>query len=101
MWEDFLTHWNGRSLFLESSLITNIDLRLHTDAAGSIGYGEIFGYRWFSGVWTTEFLRLARHTKSSSLLELVPIVTSAYLLGAEWSRHRIIFFVTIKLSSTF
>ncbi|CAF1618610.1 unnamed protein product [Rotaria magnacalcarata] len=92
MWEEFLMHWNGRSLFLESSLITNVDLCLFTDAAGSYGYGGIFGSKWFSGNWDDDFIRLAHHKRNITLLELMPIVISAVLWGANWSRRRIIFY---------
>ncbi|CAF3366955.1 unnamed protein product [Rotaria socialis] len=92
MWEEFLTRWNGRSLFLESSLITNVDLCLFTDAAGSYGYDGIFGSKWFSGNWDDDFIRLAHHKRNITLLELMPIVISAVLWGANWSRRRIIFY---------
>ncbi|CAF4516564.1 unnamed protein product, partial [Rotaria socialis] len=71
MWEEFLIHWNDRSLFLESSPITNVDLCLFTDVAGSYGY--------------------AHHKRNSTLLELMPTVISAVLWGANWSRRRTIF----------
>ena len=92
MWEEFLMNWNGHSLFLESCSINNSDLSLYTDAAGSHGYGGIFGSQWFVGSWDDEFLQLAGHTRNSTLLELVPIVISAYLWGIQWARRRIVFY---------
>ena len=92
MWHEFLTHWNGRSLFLESALTTNTHLQLYTDAAGSEGYGGIFGSKWFTGLWTSEFLRLIKHTRGSTLLELVPIVSSAVVWGSHWIGKRIVFY---------
>ena len=92
MWDHFLSNWNGHSLFLDSSLITNVDLRLFTDAAGGFGYGGIFGSQWFSALWSPEFLRLAGSTRNSSLIELVPIVAAAWLWGRGWSRQRIVLY---------
>ena len=92
MWREFLQNWNGQSLFLEYLPVTNFDLRLYTDAAGGHGYGGIFGSKWFSSSWTPEFHRFLSGTRSSSLIELIPIVTAALLWGAEWTRRRIIFY---------
>ena len=91
MWHEFLTHWNGRSLFLNSPPVSNVHLQLYTDAAGSEGYGAIFGSKWFTGLWTEEFIRLIKHTRSSTLLELVPIVSSAVVWGSHWIGKRIVF----------
>ena len=90
MWDHFLSEWNGHSLFLVSSLITNVDLRLFTDAAGGLGYGGIFGSRWFSAIWTSTFRQLPGFTRNSTLIELVPIVVAACVWGRYWSRQRII-----------
>ncbi|CAF2151045.1 unnamed protein product [Rotaria magnacalcarata] len=60
--------------------------------ADSYGYGGIFGSKWFSGIWDDDFIGLALHKRNSTLLELMPIVISAVLWGANWSRRRIIFY---------
>lgn len=91
MWSDFLHHWNGQCLFLEHLPVSNRDLCLYTDAAGSTGYGGIFCSQWFANSWTSEFLPLIHKAQGSTLLELVPIVSAAVLWGPQWSRQRIIF----------
>ena len=40
MWKMFLSKWNGRSFFLESTPTPAQNLELYTDAAGSIGFGD-------------------------------------------------------------
>ena len=42
MWLFFLKHWNGVSVFYESTLTSNADMELYTDASSTIGYGDIF-----------------------------------------------------------
>ena len=91
MCHEFLTRWNGRSLFLNSPPVSNVHLQLYTDAAGSEGYGAIFGSKWFTGLWTEEFIRLIKHTRGSTLLGLAPIVSSAVVWGSHWIGTRIVF----------
>ena len=47
MWETFLTGWNGRSFFLNSSVTPSPHLERFTDAA--IGLGGYFNGKWFQG----------------------------------------------------
>ena len=50
MWKAFFVGWNGRSLFLDTT-VTPPDLELHTDAAGSVGFGGYFCGKWLQGSW--------------------------------------------------
>ena len=72
MWKIFLSKWNGRSFFLESTPTPAQNLELYTDAAGSIGFGGYFQGRWFQGAigprkcsWTNN-RQLVLNGKSSS-----------------------------------
>ena len=91
MWGHFLTNWNCHYFFLDHDPVSNADLCLFTDAAGGVGYGGLFRSHWFASSWS-DFLRIFPHTRSSSLLELIPIVSAAFLWGAQWSRRRILFY---------
>lgn len=51
VWKNFLEHFNGRTFFLEERWSFSTPLKLYTDAAGSKGYGAIFGSHWFFGAW--------------------------------------------------
>ena len=50
LWFRFLDHFNGKSFFLDDKWLTSPNLDMYTDAAGSLGYGAIFGKRWLYGV---------------------------------------------------
>ena len=47
MWKAFLSGWNGRSFFSDSTVFTSPDLELYTDAASSVGFGGYFNGQWF------------------------------------------------------
>ena len=46
VWLTFLGQFNGRTFFLHEKWETSSSLQLYTDAAGSKGYGAIFGKHW-------------------------------------------------------
>ena len=50
MWKIFLSKWNGRSFFLESTPTPAQNLELYTDAAGSVGFGDISAASAFRAV---------------------------------------------------
>ena len=54
MWETFLKHWNGVSLFLQPEQTTSLSLQLYTDASGSIGFGGYLAGQWFQSSWLPE-----------------------------------------------
>ena len=37
--------------FLYSNWEGSNTLDLHTDASGALGFGEVFGKKWFQGAW--------------------------------------------------
>ena len=39
---EFLTHFNGKSFFLDLQWLSSPHLHLYTDASGSLGYGAVF-----------------------------------------------------------
>ena len=51
MWKEFISNWNGSNLFLSSTWHDTNTLDLHTDASGTLGYGGIFGRKWFQRKW--------------------------------------------------
>lgn len=53
MWLQFLTEFNDRSFFLYDIWETSQTLQRFTDAAGSTGFGAVFGAHWFQGLWPT------------------------------------------------
>ena len=43
LWLEFLSHYNGKSFFLDFHWLSSQHLHLNTDASGSLGYGAVFG----------------------------------------------------------
>ena len=87
LWLSFLENFNGRSFFLRDVWDTSQTLQLYTDAAGSIGFGAVFGSHWLHGLWP-------EHWKSYNiaLLELFPIVIAVHIWGSFMADKRVIFF---------
>ena len=91
MWAEFLSEWNGISIFLEPGFTSTHDLELYTDASGTISYGGYYRGRWFQGRWPTFLLVDHDASVSMEFLELYPIVVSALIWGQKWSGKRILF----------
>lgn len=97
MWLYFLTKWNGVSMFYNINNISSDDMRLYTDASGSLGYGGYYIYKgvglWFSEKWPSCVSNIAGDDKEVSIAfrELYPIVVAAILWGHMWKKHRIVF----------
>lgn len=70
-WLIFLTHFNGKSLFLSQEWVTAAALHLYTDASGALGYGAVFGSKWFFGKWPNHWAG-----QNITLLEMFPIVAA-------------------------
>ena len=87
LWQSFLDDFNGRSFFLNDAWHDSLSLNLYTDAAGSLGYGGIFGSEWFFGVWPDDWKQL-----NITILEFYPIVLSVLLFGDKMRNQRITFF---------
>jgi len=56
MWSLFLTGWNGRSFFLDTSATPCLEIELFTDAASTVGFGGYFKGEWFQGRWPPHLL---------------------------------------------
>lgn len=91
MWQLFLSDWNGANFFLSTSWVDSDSLLLHTDASGSLGFGGIFGSKWFQGGWQTN-QQLGQPGISIAWQELFALVVACHLWGKEFSNKRILFF---------
>ena len=86
LWQSFLTGFNGRSFFLEDFWDSSDKLELYTDAAGSLGFGAVFGRKWCYGKWPDNWLH-----QNIAMLEFYPIVLSLYLWGHQMQNRCILF----------
>ena len=63
LWLEFLTHFTGKSFFLEFQWLSSLHLHLYTDASGSLGYGAVFPENWFYGPWPPEMFPIVLSIK--------------------------------------
>ncbi|XP_052797235.1 uncharacterized protein LOC128229385 [Mya arenaria] len=86
LWYSFLDKYNGCTLLTGDRFISSDTLHLHTDAAGSKGFGCTHMSSWTYGVFTEK-------TKSHhiNILELYPITLAVFLFGKSWHNKNILF----------
>lgn len=89
VWHTFLESFNGRALWM-SEPVSNFDLELFTDAAGSTGYGAFFHGQWSAGTWPGEWIEVG-FTKNLVLLELFPVVLAVVLWGGAFKDRKVRF----------
>ena len=78
IWLEFLSHFNGVSVFLGSAWQSSPGLQLFTDAAAGVGFGAYFQGKWVQGHWPDDVLL---NPPSIAFLELYPIVVSLLCWG--------------------
>ena len=83
MWQAFLSGWNGRSFFLDSTVTPSPKLELFTDAASTVGFGGYFNGKWFQGRWLPHMVLSKEKGISIEWQELFPIVVAC----AIWYPH--------------
>ena len=81
VWHTFLETYNGRAIWMAGP-VSNFDLDLVTDAAGSTGYGAFFKGRWSAEAWPESWVA-AGFERNLVLLELFPVVVAIELCGEE------------------
>ncbi|XP_061195748.1 uncharacterized protein LOC133203975 [Saccostrea echinata] len=50
VWLSFLSNYNGSTMFLPDRWLNSTEIKLYTDASGSIGYSAVLGSQWFQGI---------------------------------------------------
>ena len=86
VWLSFLENFNGKTFFYTVHWDGQSSLELFSDAAGSKGYGAIFGKHWFFGAWPDTWKLL-----NITFLEFFPIVIALRLWGPSMADRCIIF----------
>lgn len=87
VWLSFLYQYNGKSFFLPDRWLTSTKLQLYTDAAGSLGYGAVFGKHWLYGSWPDKWKAF-----NITILELYPIVIAVETWGHLMANRCVVFF---------
>lgn len=86
-WLSFLQNYNGASFFIDENFLTGNYLSLYTDSSKTIGWGAVYGKKWFYGQWP--------HTWRSyniATLELYPIVLALATWGHSWKNRSVCFY---------
>ena len=91
MWMEFLSNWNGVSLFYGGDFTSSFDIQLHTDAASTAGFSVVYKTHWISKKWPAEMPSIPDNLASMAFMELYPIVVAAYIFGREWQQKKIMF----------
>lgn len=86
VWHNFLEHFNGKAFFLHEKWLLAQPLTLYTDAAGSKGYGAIFGTHWLYGEWPESW------KKKHCIFGAFPIVLALHVWGRNMSDQCIMLF---------
>ena len=74
------------NFFLQDFWDSSDKLGLFTDAAGSLGFGAVFGKKWCYRKWPDNWLH-----QNIALLEFYPLVLSLYLWGHHMKNRSILF----------
>ena len=91
MWIEFLTNWNGVSLFYERDFTNSFDIQLYTDAASTAGFSVVYKIHWISEKWPPKMPTIPDNLASMAFMELYPIFVAAYIFGKEWKTKKIMF----------
>ena len=85
-WQEFITNFNGKSIFLQEEWISSAKLNMYSDASGSLGYAAVLGSHWFANAWLDIHMPY-----QIAIKELFPIVIALELWGHKLCNHKIVF----------
>lgn len=88
MWLNFLEYFNGKTLW-QQAFITDTEVCLATDAAGSVGFGAIWNSHWCASSWHLRWVKNV-FWKNIVLLELFPVIVSVEIWGSQIANRRIL-----------
>ncbi|MCG8031789.1 MAG: hypothetical protein JAZ03_06400 [Candidatus Thiodiazotropha taylori] len=92
LWLKFFTDFNGVSVFHDRFWVSNEDLQLFTDSAGSsnLGFGAFFAGKWSYGPWPQSWVEQGI-TEDITVLELFPLLVSLQIWGNDLRNKKILF----------
>ena len=88
MWKTFLINYNGVTYFQANHWVSNENIQLFTDSAGSVGFGLYFQGRWSQGRWSEWVLE---KKFSIAALELFLIYVAIKLWGKTLANTKVSF----------
>ena len=94
VWLEFLRSFNGVTVIPDRFWLTNIDLDLFTDSAGSsnLGFGIYFQGHWCHGSWPQQWAE-STVLRNMAFIELFPVLTALFIWGPQLSNKKVLFHV--------
>ncbi|XP_029454007.1 uncharacterized protein LOC115089819 [Rhinatrema bivittatum] len=89
VWKTFLGEYNGRTVWRDP-IMTNRELQLYTDAAGSAGFGAYLAGKWCTERWPVQWEAMGL-LRDITFLELFPIVAAIHMWKACFHNRRVVF----------
>lgn len=89
VWLAFLGHFNGVSLW-QSPLQLSKALQVRSDAAGSLGFGVLFGDWWCAQRWPDHWAQ-SGILRDLTFLEFFPIMAAVYIWKDQFSNKKVLF----------
>lgn len=84
VWIQFLEHYNGKTMW-QQEFVFESEFMFQTDAAGSVGFGAVWGTQWCADRWV-----LNGFCKNIVLLELFPVVVALEIWGPLFTNKRLV-----------
>lgn len=81
----FISQFNGKSVFLVKEWDSSDFISLYTDASGPIGFSAVLGEQWFAQQWSEEL----RHFQTA-IKELFPMVLALEIWGYQLQNKKIL-----------
>lgn len=81
----FISQFNGKSVFLAKEWDSSDFISLYTDASGPIGFSAVLGEQWFAQQLSKELLHF-----QTAIKELFPIVLALEIWGYQLQNKKIL-----------
>lgn len=89
VWLEFLSQFNGVSMW-QTPMPLEDTLQVHSDAAGSLGFGVFFDNRWCAQRWPTSWAN-SGILRDLTFLELFPILVAVCLWREHFKDRKVLF----------
>lgn len=87
VWDQFLINFNGQAVW-QSEFVKDSEIRLFTDASGSVGFGAFLDGHWCAERWPDSW-RSPEVSRNLVLLELFPVVVAITIWSNFFENKRV------------
>ena len=89
IWAEFLNNYNGTSIW-QTPLSPGNSLQVHSDAAGSLGFGVFYNNLWCAQRWPPDW-EASGLLRDLTFLELFPILVAVYIWRELFTNKKVLF----------